>query len=301
MTYSIVAKDPATGELGVAVQSRWFSVGSVVPWAEPGVGVVATQSFAEISYGPKGLALMRSGTSASGALERLRSEDADDAKRQVAMLDGNGSVAAFTGSGCVAEAGSAAGDGVSAQANMMERDTVWGAMLDAHGAAEGDLADRLLAALRAAEGEGGDMRGRQSAALLVVPAEGDPWARRFDLRVEDHADPVGELARLLALARAFEHVGRGLDLVGEMRFPEALDELDRAAELAPGDDQIAFFRATVLPAVGRPLDARAELDRIRLIEPRWGPFLWRGARVGLGPNDPDFLQALAPLDPEDRP
>jgi tetratricopeptide (TPR) repeat protein len=119
--------------------------------------------------------------------------------------------------------------------------------------------------------------------------------------VEDHPDPIGELARLVVVARAFEHAGRGLDLLGEMRFPEAMEEFDRAVELAPGDDQLAFFRATVLPAVGRPLDAREELDRIRRIEPRWGPFLWRGAKVGMGPNDPDFLQALAPLDPEDRP
>ena len=264
VTFSIVARDPDTGEIGVAVQTRWFNVGAAVPWAEPGVGAVATQSFAEISYGPKGLALMREGAAAAEALERLRSEDAGEAKRQVAMLDASGRTAAFTGSACVAEAGSTAGDGVSAQANMMERATVWGAMLEAYEAAAGaDLADRLLAALRAAEAEGGDMRGRQSAALLVVPAEGDAWARRFDLRVEDHPDPIGELGRLLVVGRAFEHAGRGLDLAGEMQFPEALEELDRAAELAPGDDQIAFFRATVLPAIGRPLDAREELDRIR--------------------------------------
>ncbi|HXJ67075.1 MAG TPA: DUF1028 domain-containing protein, partial [Actinomycetota bacterium] len=238
---------------------------------------------------------------AAGALERLRGEDGGEAKRQVAMVDAAGRTAAFTGSGCVAEAGSAAGEGVTTQANMMERDTVWGAMLEAYEAADGDLAERLFAALRAAEAEGGDMRGRQSAALLVVPAEGETWARRFDLRVEDHPDPVGELGRLLVLARAFEHASQGLDLVGELRYPEAMEEFDRAMELAPGDDQIAFFRATLLPTVGRPTEAREELDRIRLDEPRWGPFLWRGAKVGLGPDDPDSLQALAPLDPEDRP
>jgi uncharacterized Ntn-hydrolase superfamily protein len=301
VTYSIVARDPSTGELGVAVQSRWFSVGSAVPWAEPGVGAVATQSFTEVSYGPKGLALMLDGSTAAEALDRLRGEDPGEARRQVAMVDANGGVAVFTGAGCVAEAGEATGDGVSAQANMMERPTVWGVMLDAFGGTEGDLADRLLAALRAAEGEGGDMRGRQSAALLVVPANGDAWSRRFDLRVEDHPDPVGELSRLIGVARAFEHASRGLDLAREMRFPEALDELDRAAQLAPDDDQIAFFRATVLPVVGRPLDARAELDRIRRIEPRWGRFLWRGAAAGMGPNDPDYLTALAPLEPGETP
>jgi uncharacterized Ntn-hydrolase superfamily protein len=302
VTYSIVARDPETGELGVAVQTRWFNVGATVPWAEPGVGAVATQSFAEVSYGPKGLALMRAGHSAGEALARLRAQDDGEPKRQVAMLDANGSVASFTGSGCVAEAGSAAGDGVSAQANMMERATVWGAMLEAYeGASGGDLADRLVASLRAAEAQGGDMRGRQSAALLVVPAAGDGWARRFDLRVDDHPDPVGELSRLVMVARAYQHAGGGMDLAAEMRFPEALEELDRAVSLAPDDDQIAFFRATVLPAVGRPLDARAELDRIRQIEPRWGRYLWRGAAAGMGPNDPEYLSALAPLEPGETP
>ena len=301
MTYSIVARDPRTGELGVAVQTRWFNVGSVVPWAEPGVGAVATQSFAEISYGPKGIELMGQGVPAADALDRLRAEDPAEAGRQVAMVDANGTVAVFTGSGCVAEAGSASGDGVTTQANMMERATVWGAMLAAFESAEGDLADRLLAALRAAEDEGGDMRGRQSAALLVVPAEGDRWSRRFDLRVEDHRDPVGELARVLQLARAFEHLGRGLDLAGQMSFPAALEEMDSATALAPDDDEIAFFRAMMLAPNGRPLEAREELDRIRLIEPRWGPSLWRSAKAGLAPDDPDFLSALAPLDPEERP
>jgi uncharacterized Ntn-hydrolase superfamily protein len=301
MTYSIVARDPETGELGVAVQSRFFSVGAVVPWAEPGVGAVATQSFAEISYGPKGLALMRSGVSAPEALERLRAEDEGEATRQVAMVDATGSAAVFTGSKCVAEAGSAGGDGVTAQANMMERPTVWDAMVGAYGAAEGDLADRMLAALRAAEGEGGDMRGRQSAALVVVPAEGDPWTRRFDLRVEDHPDPVGELHRLVTLARAYEIAGAGMELAAKWSFAEALTELERAHELAPADDQIAFWRASMLTPNGRPVEAREELDRIRVAEPRWGRFLWRSAAAGLGPNDPELLRALAPIDDEANP
>src|SRR5262249_32584870 len=225
MTFSIVARDPATGEFGVAVQTRYFGVGSVVPWAEPGVGAVATQSFAEVSYGPQGLALMRDGIPAARALDRLRGEDAGEATRQVAMVDADGGVAVFTGTSCVAEAGSETGDAVTAQANMMERATVWGAMVRAYGGSGGDLAERLMAALRAAEGEGGDMRGRQSAALLVVPGEGDPWARRFDIRVDDHTDPVGELDRLLVLGRAYEHVSRGLDLAGEMSFGDGLVEL----------------------------------------------------------------------------
>ncbi len=301
MTYSVVARDPESGELGVATQTRFFAVGSVVPWAEPGVGAVATQSFAEVSYGPKGLALMRSGTTAADALAALRAEDDGEARRQVAMVDARGTVAVYTGDACVAEAGSAGGDGVSAQANMMERPTVWGAMVDAYAGARGDLADRLMAALRAAEGEGGDMRGRQSAALLVVPGEGEPWTRRFDLRVHDHRDPVTELGRLLALARAFEHAGKGLDLAERWSFPEALEELNRAADLAPDDDEIAFWRACLLAPNGQPLEARQEFDRIRAIEPRWGRYLWRSAAAGLGPNDPEFLQALAPLEPGETP
>jgi uncharacterized Ntn-hydrolase superfamily protein len=301
VTYSIVARDADTGELGVAVQTRYFNVGSVVPWAEPGTGAVATQSFTEVSYGPRGLALMRDGASATEALDRLRGEDAGEALRQVAMVDARGGVAAFTGDRCVAEAGDVADTGVSVQANMMERPTVWGAMLDAFRSAEGDLAERLLAALRAAEAEGGDMRGRQSAALLVVPATGDPWTRRFDLRVGDHPDPVGELGRLLVLARAYRHADRGLDLSGAGSFPQAVEEFDRAVELAPDDDQLAFWRATMLTPAGRPLDARAELDRIRRIEPRWGRYLWRTAAAGFGPNDPDYLNALAPLEPGETP
>jgi uncharacterized Ntn-hydrolase superfamily protein len=301
MTYSIVARDPESGELGVATQTRFFAVGSVVPWAEPGVGAVATQSFAEVSYGPRGLALMRSGAPAADALAALRAEDGGEAKRQVAMVDARGTVAVFTGDGCVAEAGSAGADSVSAQANMMERPTVWGAMVDAYGGARGDLAERLMAALRAAEGEGGDMRGRQSAALVVVPAEGEPWTRRFDLRVDDHRDPVAELGRLLGLARAFEHAGKGLDMAERWSFPEALEELNHAAELAPDDDEIAFWRACLLAPNGQPLEARQEFDRIRAIEPRWGRYLWRSAAAGLGPNDPEFLQALAPLEPGETP
>jgi uncharacterized Ntn-hydrolase superfamily protein len=301
MTYSIVARDPSTGELGAATQSRYFAVGSVVPWAEPGVGAVATQSFAEVSYGPKGLALMRSGASAQDALAALRAEDDAEATRQVAMVDGRGTVGVFTGDGCVAEAGSADGEGVSAQANMMERPTVWKAMVDAYAAAEGDLADRLMAALRAAEAEGGDIRGRQSAALLVVPAEGEPWSRRFDIRVDDHRDPVTELGRLLVLARAFEHASRGLDLAARWYFPEALEELERAAELAPDDDEIAFWRACMLAPNGQPMEARQEFDRVRAIESRWGRYLWRSAAAGLGPNDPEMLQALAPLEPGETP
>ena len=209
MTYSIVAFDPATGELGAAVQSRWFGVGSSVPWVEPGVGAVATQSFTEVGHGPNGLRLMREGRSAAEALAEVLASDPGEAVRQVGMVDASGNAAAHTGSRCVRYASHLVGDGVAVQANMMERSTVPAAMLAAFGGTDGDLAARLLAALVAAEGEGGDVRGRQSAALVVAPGAGDgstpqPWARRFDVRVEDHRSPVDELARVLSVARAYE-------------------------------------------------------------------------------------------------
>lgn len=206
MTYSIVARDPISGALGVAVQSCYFSVGAVVPWAEAGVGVVATQSFVDPAYGPLGLELMRRGNSAPEALRMLVAADPDAACRQVALLDAAGRVAVHTGEGCLAAAGHQIGEQVSAQANLMARKTVWGAMIERFEKTSGELATRLLAALDAAEDEGGDRRGKQSAALLVVRAQptGKPWVDRVvDLRVEDHSDPVNELKRLFVLHRQY--------------------------------------------------------------------------------------------------
>jgi uncharacterized Ntn-hydrolase superfamily protein len=303
MTYSIVARDPATGQLGVAVQSRWFSVGSIVSWAEPGVGAVATQSFAEVTYGPEGLALMGDGVPAPAALAALVERDEHPEGRQVAMVDAAGRVEVHTGSTCVEAAGHVVGDGVACQANMMERDTVWGAMLQAYSSTAGDLADRLVASLRAAEREGGDMRGRQSAALVVVGAErGDrPWARVVDLRVEDHPDPVGELDRLLTVQRAFAAMDEGDErlLVGDPAG--AVDAYARAGELLPGEDQIMFWRAATLAAVGRMDEARELAGRARRAHPKWAPFLRRAAAAGVVPDDRSVLDTLLPLDPGGEP
>src|ERR1700761_4886262 len=199
MTYSIVARDPATGELGVAVQSHWFSVGPIVPWARPGVGAVATQANVEVAYGPRALDLLERGMSASGALRRLLAEDPLATSRQVAIVDARGEAAAHTGEACMAFAGDAQGDGVSCQANIMATAEVWPAMLSAYSSGQGSLTTRLLTALNVAESAGGDLRGCQSAAILVVPASGDPWATVTSLRVEDHPDPLVELARLTRL------------------------------------------------------------------------------------------------------
>ncbi len=200
MTYSIVARDPETGNLGVAVQSHWFSVGTVVTWAESGVGAIATQAFAEPAYGPRGLALMRLGVDPATALAALTGADPDRSRRQVALVDTGGRVAVHTGYQCIEAAGHVTAEGVSCQANMMRGPSVWPAMLEAYHESRGDLADRLMAALDAAEAAGGDLRGRQSAAMLVVNAtsSGQPWRDRIvDLRVDDAADPLSELRRLL--------------------------------------------------------------------------------------------------------
>jgi uncharacterized Ntn-hydrolase superfamily protein len=235
-TYSIVARDADSGQLGVAVQSHWFSVGPIVPWAEAGVGAVATQSLVDPAYGPLGLDLMRMGRSAEEALKALLAGDSGANVRQVAMVDAEGNVAAHTGSRAIYAAGHQTGDQYSVQAKLMDRDTVWGAMARAYETSTGDLAERMLAALEAAEAEGGDIRGRQSAAILIVGKEntGKPWADRlFDLRVEDHPDPVGELRRLVTLQRAYLKLNEG-DLHLETNDIEAaLAAYRTATEIVP--------------------------------------------------------------------
>src|SRR5215207_2745806 len=229
---TIFARDPSSGELGVAVQSHFFGVGSIVSWAEAGVGAVATQSVVEPAYGPRGLVLMRDGKSAPAALHQLLGDDAQESARQVAMIDRGGRVAVHTGSRCIRHAGHAVGDQVSAQANIMERDTVPAAMVRAYSESSGqNLAERLLAALEAAEREGGDLRGRQSAAMVVVAARatGNPMEDQpVDLRVEDHANPVGELRRLVAMRRAYGRADAGDQLAAAGELDAALAEYEAA-------------------------------------------------------------------------
>jgi uncharacterized Ntn-hydrolase superfamily protein len=271
-TYSIVARDPASGEMGVAVQSHWFSVGSVVTWGEAGVGVVATQSFAEISYGPLGLELMRSGKTAAQALAALLAADPHPEVRQVAMLDRHGNVAVHTGDRCIAAAGHHQGEQYSAQANLMERNTVWDAMAAAYEAASGDLADRLLAALEAAQAEGGDIRGMQSAALLVVPGEsaGAPWRERLvDLRVEDAQEPLPELARLLRVHRAYDRMDDGDERLAAGDTTGALAEYSAAAALDPDNAEIRFWQAVTLAQSGHLAEALPIFHHVFTREPRW--------------------------------
>jgi uncharacterized Ntn-hydrolase superfamily protein len=297
MTYSLVARDPETGELGVAVQSHFFSVGSVVCWAEPGVGAVATQAFAETSYGPRGLELMRSGRSAMGALGELVDKDQGEASRQVAMIDGAGRVAVHTGQRCIPEAGHRVGAQMSVQANMMRRDTVPDAMLDAYQATQGDLATRMLAALDAAEAEGGDVRGRQSAALLIVGGRRTqtPWEQVvFDLRVEDNSDPLRELRRLSELRRAYDHVERAEQMAMRGDMAGAVEEYTRAQQYAPDNIEIRFWLGLALGGSGRVDEGRTLIQSAVAQHDGWAELLRRLPAAGLLPDDPQILNALLP-------
>jgi uncharacterized Ntn-hydrolase superfamily protein len=268
-TYSIVARDPATGELGAAVQSHWFSVGSLCIWARPGIGAVATQSVVEPAYGPRALDRIAAGEDASAALAGLLAADRLAAVRQVGVVDARGAVAVHTGASCIARAGHVVGDHWSCQANMMERDTVPEAMSAAFAAAEGTLAERMMAALEAAEREGGDVRGRQSAAMLVVPPEGEPWRARVDLRVEDHAEPLPELRRLLVLQQAYELAGEGDELMASGRAAEAGERFRAAQALAPESDELLFWAGLAMAQAG-DLDGGADaVRRAAEVHPNW--------------------------------
>jgi uncharacterized Ntn-hydrolase superfamily protein len=302
-TYSIVARDPATGEMGVAVQSHWFSVGSIVTWAEAGVGAVATQSLVEPAYGPRALELMRGGTAAPEALKQLVAKDPQPAGRQVAMVDAAGRAAAYTGTGAIQAAGHHLGEGFSVQANMMANARVWPAMAEAFTATRGDLATRMLAALEAAEKAGGDIRGRQSAALLIVKAQntGRPWAgadRVFDLRVEDHPTPVGELRRLIRLQRAYAHANRGDELMTEQKVELALKEYAAASRIAPEIVELPFWHAVTLASIGREADAAPIFRAVFAKEPIWAELLERLPAANLFPNDPALIKRIQALRPK---
>jgi uncharacterized Ntn-hydrolase superfamily protein len=273
-TYSIVARDPAGGELGVAVQSHWFSVGSVVSWARPGVGAVATQSVAEVAHGPNALDRLAAGLGAPAAIEAVLADDKLARFRQLGVVDARGGAASHTGDGCTPYAGHQTGDGYACQANIMAGTTVPAAMAAAYESHDGDLAERLLAALDAAEAEGGDLRGRQSAALLVVPAEGEPWRTRFNVRVDDAPEPLPELRRLLTLARAYEMAEQGDTLLAAGSRAEARARYIAAAELAPEADELLFWGGVGVAA--DDLERGAEMVRRAAADnPAWLTLLER--------------------------
>lgn len=283
--------------MGAAVQSHWFAVGAVVPWAQAGVGVVVTQSFCNPSFGPRGLDLLRVGSSPREAVDALTAADEGRDLRQLAILDAAGRVAAFTGRGCVPEAGDLQGEGVSAQANMMLHPTVPPAMLRAFEAAEGPLAERLVAALAAAEGEGGDLRGRQSASLLVVRTAGTGrlWEDRLvDLRVDDAPDPVGELSRLLQVHRAYEHMDRGDQALERGDHRGALEAYSSAERLYPENEEVVFWTAVSLANQGRVEDALPLFSRVFQRNENWRTMTSRLAGTGqVRLEEADLRQVLS--------
>jgi len=295
MTYSIVARDPETEELGVAVQSRYFGAGRNVPWIEAGVGVIASQAFANPIYGHEGLRLLHAGLGPDSILEKLLGEDSGAAQRQVAIMDARGRVAVHTGAGCVADAGHAIGHNCCAQANMMARDTVWSAMVHAFEDTVGDMADRLLAALEAAEREGGDIRGKQAASLIVVAGRSCGVSRLdhlVDLRVDDHPDPVTEIRRLLEYSRAHSRANRATGKAAVQDFAGALVDLDACCAAYPKDAEFLGRRAMVLLALRRIPEAREMLRQAHAVNPRAPELVLRFADAGILPIPRAQLEPL---------
>ena len=294
-TYSIVALDETTGELGVAVQSHWFSVGFLVPWAKAGVGAVATQSFVKVDYGPDGLQLMESGMKAADALKTLTSKDEGEAVRQVGMIDIKGNVAAHTGSRCIKYAGHIVGKNYSVQANMMANGTVPKAMAVAFEKTKGDLADRMMAALEAAEAEGGDIRGKQSAAMVIVSGEpsGVDWKdTKLSLRIEDHPTPLIELKRLIRVHRAYQHANMGDHYMETEEIDKALIEYSKAAEYYPENPELPYWSAIALANVGRLEEALPVFQSVFQRNPDLKTMTPRLVKSGLLPDDKSLISKI---------
>jgi len=326
-TFSIVARDPATGEMGAAVQSHWFAVGANVIWADAGVGAVATQSFIDPSYGPLGLASMRAGRSAPDALRGLLAADANRNVRQVAMIDAQGRAAVYTGTKDIPAAGDIVGSagkdapqrqrastdpddgwirvgqGFSVQANLMANDRVWPAMARAFQETRGDLAERMLAALDAAQAVGGDIRGRQSAAIIVVKAKpsGRPWDDRiFDLRVDDADQPIQELRRLVVLQRAYNHMNAGDAAVERHDNEGALREYSAAEKIAAGSEgvppsrlaEMMYWHAVALVTMERVEESLPLFRKAFALQPGWRELTPRLPKAGLLPDDPKLIDRI---------
>lgn len=284
-TFSIVARDEQTGNMAVAVQSHWFSVGTVVAWGEAGTGVVATQAFVNKSFGPRGLQLLKEGQTPEAALKTLLDSDPGEAVRQVAILDKTGQVATHTGSKCIAAAGHRNGKNFSVQANMMLNDKVVPAMEKAWlENSRLPLAERIVTVLRAAQAAGGDIRGKQSAALLVVSgkASAEPWNDRLiDLRVDDANDPVTEIERLLKVHRAYEHMNQG-DLYAEKNdMSNAMAEYNAAMKMFPDNLEMQYWTAITLAGNGQISKAVPLLQKIYKKDPNWRELTKRLPKAGL--------------------
>ena len=294
-TYSIVALDAETGELGVAVQSHLFSVGFLVPWVKAGVGAVATQSFVKVDYGPDGLELMESGMSAKDALKSLTDQDEAEAVRQVAMIDINGNVAAHTGERCIVFANHVVGKNYSVQANMMENSTVPKAMAVAFENSSGDLADRMMAALEAAEKEGGDIRGKQSAAMVIMSGEptGIEWKdTKMSLRIEDHPTPLKELKRLIRIHRAYQHANKGDYYMELNQIDNALTEYNKASKYYPENPELPYWSAVALVNGGRINEALPIFKAVFKSNPNLKKMTPRLIKSGLLIDDEKVLKKI---------
>jgi len=271
-TYSIVAIDPVTGDMGVAVQSHWFSVGTIVSWGEAGVGVIATQSFVNASFGPKGLELLKSGMTPQQVVDKLINEDEGRDFRQLAILDSKGNVAAYTGKNCIQPAGHLTGKGYSVQANLMINDKVWPAMAKAFENSKGSLAERLLIALEAAQSVGGDIRGKQSAAILVVRAKstGKVWEDRLvDLRIDDSNEPLKEMRRLLKVHQAYQHMNNGDLAVEKNDMAKAMEEYSAAMKMFPNNLEMKYWTAVALANKGNLKEALPLFKEIFKKDKNW--------------------------------
>ncbi len=294
-TYSIVAFDEKTGDMGVAVQSHWFSVGTIVTWGEAGVGVVATQSFVNPAFGPGGLELLKKGKTPQEAVDELIKSDEGREFRQLAILDSKGRAASFTGKNCIQPAGNIVGKGFSVQANLMSNDRIWPAMEKAFINSKGALAERMLVALEAAENAGGDIRGKQSAALLVVRAKstGKIWEDRLvDLRVDDNKAPLVELRRLLSIHRAYEHMNNGDLAVEKNDMDAAMKEYSSAMKMFPDNLEMKFWTAIALANKGNLKEALPMFREIFAKDKNWRDLTPRLLPNGLLKVTPDQLNEI---------
>lgn len=294
-TYSIVARDEKTGQLGVAVQSHWFAVGSICPWVEAGVGAIATQSMVEPAYGPRGLDALRGGKPAEQVLRELLAEDEGRELRQVAIVDAQGQIAVHTGARCISAAGHQSGNGFSVQANMMLNAGVWPAMAEAFSKAESDLSLRMLAALQAAQSAGGDIRGQQSACMLVADGTKSPkpWEHVLvDVRVDDSTQPLVELERLLNIQRAYDMMNQGDALLARDDTQHAQEKYGQAAALAPEIDEIPFWQAVTLADIGKVEEALPIFAQVFKQNSNWADLVQRLPASQLLRDDADMMQRI---------
>ena len=283
-TFSIVARDPVTGEIGVAVQSHWFSVGSIVGWGEAGVGVVATQSFVNPSFGILGLELLKAGKSPQEAVDELIASDEGRDVRQLAILDSKGRTAAYTGKNCIPDAGDINKENYSVQANLMLNEKVCPAMSKAFEESKGPLPERMITALEAAQEVGGDIRGKQSASILIIKGEstGKVWEdRTIDLRVEDHTEPIKELKRLLEVYRAYDHMNKGDLAVEKNNMELAMKEYSAAEKLFPDNLEMKFWHAVTLANNNKLEEALPIFKNVFSKDPNWKTLVERLPKVGL--------------------